>query len=178
MKTIGWIRLGDLAACGGIVAEGDVRCRNMGKPYAFQGARMDCPRNCVIAEAYDQSTLTNGQRRVLHGMKTSGGCPLLSTLNDIDGITQSSAANVPVRFIQDEAGQWHGRDNEGYDQHFVPTDQQTGEPLADRFYRMRFNGKTIEGRTDSEGMTLRAFADDPSEVTIEIMPEGYCGDTE
>lgn len=175
MDIIGWIREGDQAACGGTVAQGDPHCMSMGKAYSFEGARMACPKNCVIAEGFARSTLPNGRSRVFHGMKTSGGCPLLSTLNDRDGVGNTGGPDVPIRFVQNEAGEWVGKSNEGYDQHFVLTDEQTGTPIADRYYRMTFNGKTIEGKTDTNGKTEKVTADDPAEVTIELMPEGYTG---
>jgi uncharacterized Zn-binding protein involved in type VI secretion len=177
MEIIGWIRQGDKAACGGLVAEGDQSCISDGRPYTFQGARLACKKNCVIAEGYAHSTLTNGRSQVIHGMKTSGGCPLLSTLNDFDGVGNERGAEIPIRFVQDNEGAWVGKTNEGYDQHFVLTDEKTGAPVADRYYRMTFNGKTVEWKTDANGKTAKVAADDPSEVAIEIMPEGYTGAT-
>lgn len=173
MRIVGWIRQGDQAACGGTVAEGDHRCISMGKPYSFEGARMDCPGNCVIAEGHAPWKLSNGASRVLHGMKTSGGCPLLSTLNDIDGVDNKGVTDTPVRFVQDDTGNWVGKENEGYGQHFVLTDEHTGEPISDRYYRMTFNGKIVEGKSDANGRTEKVAADDPSEVIIQVMPEGY-----
>ena len=173
MEIIGWIRVKDRAACGGIVVEGDPFCISHGQPYAFQGAKMSCKKNCVIAEGYPISFLTNGKNQVIHGMKTSGQCPLTSTFNDVDGVGNSSGEEIPVRFVQDEAGDWIGKTNEGYDQHFILTDEESGQPLANRHYRMKFKGRTIEGKTDAQGKTEKVFSDEPAEVTIEIMPEGY-----
>jgi len=175
MKIVGWIRQGDQAACGATVAEGDQLCISMGKAYAFEGARMDCSGTCVIAEGVASWQLTNGSNQVIHGMKTNRGCPLLSTLNDIDGIGRAGGPDVPIRFVQDDAKNWVGKTNEGYDQQFVLTDEQTGMPLPNRHYRLTSNGKTIEGKTDADGKTERIASDDPAEVTIDIMPEGYAG---
>jgi uncharacterized Zn-binding protein involved in type VI secretion len=175
MEIIGWIRQGDKAACGGLVAEGDPFCISDGKPYAFQGAQLACKKNCVIAEGYLHSTLTNGRSQVIHGMKTSGGCPLLSTLNDFDGVGNERGTEIPIRFVQNDAGEWVGKTNEGYDQHFILTDEQTGKPLPNRYYRMNFNGEVIEGKSDANGKTQKVTASDPAEVTIEIMQEGYTG---
>jgi uncharacterized Zn-binding protein involved in type VI secretion len=84
MRIIGWIREGDKAACGGTVVEGLATCTGRGVPYGYQGPRMACRKRCVIAEGFARATLVNGRGRVIHGMKTSGGCPLISTLNDLD----------------------------------------------------------------------------------------------
>ncbi|QOY95716.1 PAAR domain-containing protein [Massilia sp. UMI-21] len=175
MRIIGWIREGDQAACGEQVIEGDPCSVSDGRSLSFEGARMGCAKGCVIAEGHGPDKLFNDRSPVLHGMKTSGGCPLLSTLNDIDGIGNDRGEEVPIRFIQNSAGEWVGKENEGYDQQFVLTDTQTGETLANRHYRIIFNGKTIEGKTDASGKTVKVEADDPTEVILEILPEGYGG---
>lgn len=90
MDIVGWIRQLDHAACGGTVVEGDQFTISDGRAYAFQGARLACKKNCVIAQGYAFSTLTNGCNQVMHGMRTSGGCPLYSTLNDVDGVGNES----------------------------------------------------------------------------------------
>jgi uncharacterized Zn-binding protein involved in type VI secretion len=175
MNIIGWIREGDKAACGGTVVEGDLTCTSHGRAYSFHGARMACRKNCVIAEGFIRSTLTNGRSQVIHGMMTSGGCPLTSTLNDIDGVGNESGDEIPIRHVQNEDGEWVGKMNEGYDQHFHLTDEVTGQSLGNRFYRMTCNGRVIEGYSDSNGHTSKIETDDPAEVTIEIFPEGYTG---
>lgn len=177
MKIIGWIRYGDKTACGGTVVEGLPNCTSHGRAISFQGARIACRKGCVIVEGFPRATLPNGRPRVIHGMITSGGCPCYSTLNDIDGVGNESGEEIPIRFVQNEEGDWVGKMNEGYDQHFVLTDDETGQPLANRHYRMTCNGKVIEGKTDSNGKTEKISSDDPAEVTIEVMPEGYTGAT-
>ncbi|MDR9834068.1 PAAR domain-containing protein [Herbaspirillum huttiense] len=175
MKIVGWIRYGDKTACGGTVMQGDPTCISYGKPYAFQGALIACRKKCIIADAYPLSTLTNGRAMVIHGMKSSTGCPIQSTLNNIDGVGVDDNTQIPLRFVQDEAGEWIGKMNEGYDQHFLLKDDVLGELLADRHYRMTFKGNVLEGKTDSSGKTQKVAFDDPADVTIEVMPEGYQG---
>lgn len=177
MNIVGWIRTGDQAACGGTVVEGVSTFTHEGLAFSFQGAKMSCQKSCVIVEGFAGSTLSNSRCRVLHGMKTTAGCPLVSTLNGRDGVSQASGVAPPVRFVKNESGEWAGKGNEGYDQHFLLRDQQTDEPLPNRHYRLTFNGQTIEGKTDADGKTAKVAADDPSEVSIEIMPEGYSGAT-
>ena len=175
MNIVGWIRVGDQAACSGTVAEGDPAFSSDGRAFSFRGAQISCPSNCVISEGFPGSLISNARQRVLHGMKTSGGCPLLSTLNERDGVSNASDETLPIRFVRSDAGEWVGKTNEGYDQHFVLTDEQTDRPLAHRHYRMTFKGQVIEGKTDAEGRTEKVESDDPAEVAIEIMPEGYDG---
>lgn len=91
MTIKGWIRKNDKASCGGTVIEGDEHCVGHGRPYSFKGARISCRKNCMIAEGFEHSILIIGLPRVVHGMKTSGDCTLMSTLNGVDGIDDASA---------------------------------------------------------------------------------------
>lgn len=86
MKILGFIRVGDKTECGGTVVEGDETAVSHGRAYTFQGARVDCRKHCVIADGVARAVLTGGRPRVVHGMKTSGGCVCESTLNDVDGV--------------------------------------------------------------------------------------------
>lgn len=108
MNIIGWIRVGDRATCGSEVIEGLTTCTGYGIPYSFQGAHIACGNNCIIAEGYARSTLPNGRNRVLHGMQTSGGCLLHSTLNDIDGVSNVSEEAIARHPKQDHGGKRAG----------------------------------------------------------------------
>jgi uncharacterized Zn-binding protein involved in type VI secretion len=177
MGVIGWIRMGDKASCSGVVAEGDQFCRSYSKPYAFQGARMACRKNCIIADGVIRSTLTNGRAQVTHGMKTSNGCPLVSTLNDIDGVGDDEITEVPCAFAPDGAGGWKGvtpppaeHDN-AYDEYFILLDESSGIAATNRSYRITFDSnESIEGFTDDQGRTKYATSDKRRLVSIEISP--------
>lgn len=143
MDIIGWLRQGDKAACGGIVAEGDPFVTSMGRPYAFEGAKVACRKNCVIAEGYPFSTLMNGKPQVLHGMMTSGGCPLLSTLNDEDGVGNERGEVVPTRYFQNADGAWVGAHRNPAEATF---DEQA-KLLAPRAEGMPYFVQTLDGRT-------------------------------
>ncbi|WP_413459856.1 PAAR domain-containing protein [Herbaspirillum huttiense] len=132
MKIIGWIREGDRAACGATVIEGDPTCRSHGRAYAFVGARMACPKNCVIAQGFVRSTLTNGRAQVIHGMKTSGGCPCLSSLNDIDGVGNSDGETIAEQYFRNADGQWTG----------IPAHCPPDEPYDEQLHIV---APTIEG---------------------------------
>jgi uncharacterized Zn-binding protein involved in type VI secretion len=159
MKTIGWIRLGDKAACGGVVAEASSTETSHGKGYAFQGAAMDCKKGCKIADGHPHARLTNGKQRVTHGQRTSAGCALASTLNDVDGIGNASGGRIADAF---------GHDAEGnlleiflprplslcaFDQHAVFVDEH-GATLGDVNYQLADErGAVIAGVTGSDGRT-------------------------
>jgi uncharacterized Zn-binding protein involved in type VI secretion len=173
VKIIGWIREGDRAACGGIVAEGLSTCTGRGVPYSFQGARMACRKSCVIAEGFSRSTLSNGRNRVIHGMKTSGGCPVHSTLNDIDGVGNESGETVHLGFTQDHNDQWVGNTAgvsssvpQTYDEQFLLLDRD-GRPLVDTYYTAKLaSGELIRGATDDEGKTQRFYTPDVHHIEI------------
>ena len=105
MSSLGWIRKGDKAACGGVVAEGLPHFNSHGVEASYQGARMACPKNCTIAEGLQQFTLPNGRQRPHHGHRTSSGCPLISTSNGVDGWGADGALE-PASFFQNADGQW------------------------------------------------------------------------
>jgi uncharacterized Zn-binding protein involved in type VI secretion len=133
MKIIGWIRLGDKAACGGKVVEGVANCRSRGVMYSFEGSRIACTNNCVIAERYSRSILPNRRSRVIHGMRTSSRCPLYSTLNDTDGVSRQREDAVPLSSVQNHNGKWVGDTfAEQSGKFFLVKHSETGEPLSDR----------------------------------------------
>ena len=103
MSIIGWIREGDAASCGGHVAHGHPTCTSHGKPLAHDGSPMKCRKNCVVKAGEHHVTLPDGLPQALHGDKTSGGCPLTSTLNGIHGIDDPSGAPVATAYFQPAA---------------------------------------------------------------------------
>lgn len=159
MKTIGWIRLGDKAACGGVVAEASSIETSHGRGYAFQGAAMDCKKGCKIADGYPNARLTNGRQRVTHGQRTSGGCALASTLNDIDGIGNAPGSRIADAFEQDAEGNLleiflpRPLASCTFDQHVVFVDEH-GAALDDVHYRLADErGAVIAGVTANGGRT-------------------------
>jgi uncharacterized Zn-binding protein involved in type VI secretion len=175
VKIIGWIREGDKAACGGKVAEGLNTCIGRGLPYSFEGAHMACRNNCVIAEGFSRSILSNGRSRVIHGMKTSGGCPLYSTLNDIDGVGDESDEAIPLGFIQDHNGDWVGNaagvtssTRQPYDEQFLLIGGD-GRPLTRTYYTAKLeSGELVYGETDDDGRTQRFYTADAHRIEIHL----------
>lgn len=175
MRILGWVRIGDRAACGGVVAEGYEGSRYNGVPFTYKGARVDCPKHCVVAEACDFFTLPNGQRVPHHGHRTSAGCPLNSTANEKSGHVNMSGAVVPARYVSDGNGGWvecqHVAD---YDLSFEVKDEQSGKPLRGVPYRIVLNdGRAVEGLTDAIGRTQSIHSDQPEQATITVP---YYGD--
>jgi len=166
MKIIGWIRKGDKAACGGSVAEGDPLCTGWGLAYAFQGAQIACKKNCSIAEGFGSCTLMNGRVAVLHGMRTSGGCPLLSTLNDLDGVSNGDGS-VPTSFFLNADGHWTGTapaaEKARYDEQ-VLLQHRRAEGLPYRIETM--DGRVFSGRIGPDGLLPRVDTFGEDEYTV------------
>ncbi|MDR9835326.1 PAAR domain-containing protein [Herbaspirillum huttiense] len=173
MKIIGWIRYGDKAACGGTVIEGDQTCRSHGRAYAFQGARVACRKDCIISDGFPRSTLTNGRAQVIHGMKTSAGCPLLSTLNEVDGVGNASGEAVTTNFYQTTQGDWLPKfgpehlTEESPDEQVRAIDGKTGEPIPDLAYYIKApDGTTYSGYTNANGLCERVTTYHPEELSV------------
>lgn len=136
---------------------------------------MACRNNCVIAEGLSRATLPNGRNFVIHGMKTSGGCPVFSTLNDVDGIGNECGEAVPIGFVQDHNGEWIGNTAgvsssvcEAYDEQFLLLSGD-GRPLATTYYTAKFaSGELVYGETDDEGKTQRFYTSGEHQIEIHL----------
>jgi hypothetical protein len=112
---------------------------------------MACKNNCKIIEGFARRTW-NGQQFVIHGMKTSAGCPLISTLNDTDGVSNAGGEAIPLSFIQDQNGEWVGDTfAEQTGKRFLVKHRETGEPLPNRKFVAIVGGVKKEGTTDRNG---------------------------
>lgn len=166
MEIIGWIREGDRAACGGLVVEGDQFCTSHGRPYAFQGAKLVCMKKCVIAEGFVRRTLTNRRHAVIHGMKTSSGCPLLSTLNDQDGVGNESGEAVPISFFLNAAGIWAGK-TPAPPLRYDEQPQLASAPVEGLPYFIEtLDGRTFSGRAGPDGLLPRIETYGEDEYTV------------
>jgi len=61
--------------------------------------------------------------------------------------------------------------NPRYDQQVQLLDENSGQPLARRRYRLTGDGGSIEARTDDSGMTERISSDTAATMTLEIFGE-------
>lgn len=169
MQIIGWVRVGDHAACGGTVAEGLSTATDYDRALAFRGARMECRKHdCVIVGHHATSTMANGREMVHHGHLTSGGCPLLSTLNDIAGVGLEDGMSAPVVAWQADGRNWvpATEDVPLYDEQALlhgPVDVAfAGLP----YFVETSNGRTLSGRADSQGLLPRIETVGSEEYTV------------
>jgi uncharacterized Zn-binding protein involved in type VI secretion len=170
MRILGWIRVGDKAACGGAVAEGFDGTRYNGIPYSFKGARMNCAQQCIIAEAIEFFKLPNGLHVPHHGHRTSAGCPLHSTANDKCGFSNIAGIEVPAQYVTDSTGGWlpcsHGSP---YDLSFEVREMNTGKPIINTPYRIVLeSGPVVEGCTDTAGRTAVIHSGQREQATITV----------
>ena len=168
MKIIGWIRLGDVAACGGKVAEGLNTCTGRGIAYSFEGARMACRNNCVIAEGFSRSKLPNGRSRVIHNMKSSGGCPVYSTLNDIDGVANQSGEVIAEKHFLNADGQWTPvKEPAPHEAPYDERPQLDALPVVGVPYFVKTNDdRTFSGHAESDGLLPRIDTYGEDEYTV------------
>jgi uncharacterized Zn-binding protein involved in type VI secretion len=169
MQIVGWVRVGDRAACGATVAEGLSTSLAFGRPLTFRGARMQCRKqDCVIAGHHATSTLANGREKVLHGHLTSGGCPLLSTLNDVAGVGVEKGMSAPVVVLQPGGGNWvpSAAGQPVYDEQ-AHLRGESGVPLAGLPYFIETsNGRTLSGRADRNGLLPRIDTLEAEEYSV------------
>ncbi|MDO3527518.1 PAAR domain-containing protein [Ralstonia pseudosolanacearum] len=171
MKLVGWIRYGDKAACGGTVIGSDPTTNSNGRPLASVGAPMACPKNCVIVEGHPFVTF-DGKMTPHHGHRTSYGCPLISSLNDVHGWGAGDEP-IPSSFYQDAEGGWQPKygpehfTEESPDEQVRAVDAKTGEPIPDLAYHIKApDGTTYNGYTDAEGLCERVTTYQPEELTV------------
>lgn len=124
-------------------------------------------------EGAGHALLTNGKARVLHGMRSTAGCPLVSTLNEIDGV--GTTTEIFPAFVPDGVGGWRGfhppahQKEKKFDEYFIVIDKNTGAVARNRFYRITLDtGEIIEGQTDGQGRTGYAKSDRREAVTLEL----------
>ncbi len=170
------IRLGDPTSHGGKVASAAGNYSMMGKNVARVGDICTCPikghNNCTIAEG-DPNWTIDGRAVALEGHKTSCGAVLISTLGNVtrsyegDGEAGGNGLhgiNMETASAIDAPEQYNG-----YDQHFLLLNDQTGKPLEYVRYRIVLsNGDFYEGVSDGEGRTRRVYSDSPLQADIEV----------
>jgi hypothetical protein len=118
-------------------------------------------------------------------MMTSGGCPLLSTLNEQDGVGNEGGAPVATSFFLNADGYWTGVMPPA--PHEDPLDEQTQlqAPHAEGmpYFVETMDGRTFSGRIGPDGLLPRIDTHGEDEYTVvwgdealARMPEGQAGE--
>jgi hypothetical protein len=124
---------------------------------------MACRKNCVIAEGYPLSTLANGCSQVIHGMQTSGGCRLVSTLNNVDGVGDESGTSFATAAGGSAAVQEARRAGDQFDEQTkLAADPIAGVP----YFIETTDGRKFSGRTGADGLLPRIHSSGEDEYTV------------
>lgn len=168
---------GDPTTTGGRMIPSQTARKSNGKNIIRLGDKFFCPVCKKMGSIVQASNLQLVQNIgvAYHGCKVQCGCPgnhiVMATQSvDLVGIdsssksTKSNTDNVVAQsFVSEKA----------YEHQFVLVDEFTQMPLADRFYKIIIDGKTITGKTDSQGQAQLMTASKKLEVLIEVYPENY-----
>jgi uncharacterized Zn-binding protein involved in type VI secretion len=171
------ICVGDTTTHKGTVIEGFENFDVYGRRASGVGHKVRCPR-CpgihTIIEGAEHRTV-KGVRIALEGMLTSCGATLIALQSNAGiEIGNTAASKLAFGTGADVVAENHGlkEPEKEYDQHFHVLDEETGEPLRHRRYRITVDGLTFEGVTDSNGKTQRVSSVHALSVELEILPEG------
>lgn len=177
------IRLGDKTSHGGVVIEGSPSDICMGKPIAYIGHKVQCPK-CKGAFPIVEGAMTTtfyGKGVALAGMRTACGAVLIaSQFTDTveyggGGSSTRSAAKaspplsaVPASAPLNDVRAAQNLSESKFDDKFVLLDAETGMPLSHTEYAIRRESGEVEfGTTDAAGHTHLLSATANAEV-IEI----------
>jgi uncharacterized Zn-binding protein involved in type VI secretion len=171
------ICVGDTTTHGGTVLEGFANFEVYGRLASGKGHKVRCPR-CkgifVIIEGAENRTVGDVPL-ALEGMLTSCGAALVASQRAATAETGDiAAASVAFGSMADAASDDRaiGEAAKDYDQQFQVLDEVTGEPVANRRYRLTIGGMRFEGTTDHEGKTQRVSAKRGLDAHLDVLPEG------
>jgi uncharacterized Zn-binding protein involved in type VI secretion len=177
------IRMGDKTSHGGTVLEGSLLDICMGKPIAYVGHKVRCPKCKGVFPIVEGALTTTfyGKGVALAGMHTACGAVLIaSQFTDIveygrgGSAANSAAAGSSVAAVSPawsagiDTPATKAKTIDQFDDRFILQDAETGEPIPYTEYAIRRQSGEIEhGTTDAEGHTHLLSATAQAEV-IEI----------
>lgn len=184
--------LGDRTSHGGTVVEASQVTFTHNKPIARVGDQVTCPipghGTTVIVEG-DPTMILDGKPVARHGDKCACGAVLISSQvvssigsggagghsgspSSPTSSKSSAAAPASTSATAESASSSSDPHQEEHDHRFALTCSLTGMPLAGQPYRLKANGKVIEGVTDKDGLTQPIGTEtESSEVECEILGE-------
>jgi uncharacterized Zn-binding protein involved in type VI secretion len=178
------IRLGDSTSHGGIVLEGSPVDICMGKPIAYIGHKVQCPKCKGIYPIVEGAPTTTfyGKGVALAGMRTACGAVLIAS--QLTDTVECGGGQPPVRTVVKTENRVDVRAatpkttgdvsiaaisiNKQFDDKFILVDAETGKPIPDTEYAIRREAGEIEyGTSDADGHTHLLSSTASAEV-IEI----------
>jgi uncharacterized Zn-binding protein involved in type VI secretion len=179
------IRMGDSTSHGGIVIEGSLLDICMGKPIAYVGHKVQCPKCKGIFPIVEGAPTTTfyGKGVALAGMHTACGAVLIASqfTDVVECGSGSSAAKTSQRAAASPAAPERLDRGDGapvtappesseisFDDKFILINAETSAPMAHTEYAIRRESGELEyGTTDANGHTHLLSATADAEV-IEI----------
>jgi uncharacterized Zn-binding protein involved in type VI secretion len=168
------IRLGDKTSHGGVVIEGSPSDICMGKPIAFVGHKVQCPKCKGVFPIVEGAPVTTfyGKGVALAGMRTACGATLIaSQFTDVVECGGGSAgaggqkSDPSTSAFALRAAETASSGTSRFDDKFVLVDAETGNPLAFTEYAIRRASGAVEhGTTDAAGHTHLLSATASAEV--------------
>ncbi|MFC0253484.1 PAAR domain-containing protein [Massilia consociata] len=163
------IRMGDSTSHGGKVIEGSPFDICMGKPIAYMGHKVQCPKCKGVFPIVEGALTTTfyGKGVALAGMKTACGAVLIaSQFTDVveyggggsaaRGAAQrkSETAVTPMIATSNQDSSEASSTAPQFDDRFILQDAETGRPIAHTEYAIRrASGEIEHGVSDAEGRT-------------------------
>ncbi|MET3228786.1 PAAR domain-containing protein [Paraburkholderia sp. DD10] len=162
-----FIREGDQTSHGGTVLNSGAITVVDGRPIAFVGTMVSCPK-CggifPIVTSKNPGMSFSGRRAAFEGDKTACGANLMPS-------QALSAANVPTgagataRSLT--AGHQVDESMQSYRGRFQVLDQDTGQPVSGHSYSLRLaDGQEVSGTTDANGYTQWHEAAKPASLVF------------
>lgn len=166
------ILVGDPTDHGGKVISGTPTTTFHDKPVARKGDLVECPEKYPDNSPHGINPILEGEPHMpidgspvaLEGHKTACGCALIATIGapvDFDGIDLPS---LPLVNLILNAGLNPTDFGHVFDRRFQIIDDETGKPAANRPYKLASAVHTLEGRTDSNGLTENVYANSAAVV--------------
>ncbi|AQV95606.1 PAAR domain-containing protein [Cupriavidus necator] len=182
MVTRTYLVGGDKADNGAVIVGGSNSYFWHSKPVAREGDAVYCPvckrPGVIVCIGPRIPSRDRGKEVALSGDICACGCqpapvfyasrPFTMTING-DHVTKPPVV-VPSGFAA-TAQALHSGEPASYDQRIQLLDETSGQPLANRRYRLIGESGSHEARTDSNGFTTPVFADRAATVRLEVFGE-------
>lgn len=170
-----WIVVGDATESGGRVVTGSPYTDIDGKPVARVADRATCLRHMGAFPIVDgdDTVIIDGQPAARHGSSLACGCKVLAVQQNHVFTEMGSSGGLPEAVLR--AGQLPLKSvlSPSFDGGFVLRSSLTGEPLANRRYRVvHADGAAEDGVTDAEGATHIVTSNCCEMLRIELEEEG------
>ncbi len=170
-----YITVGAKTSHGGTVISGSPHTTHNGIPVARKGDKVICKKckKVTTIVSGDASFIVDGAPIARGGDVTSCGAKLIAiqqAFAESDFDVGSIAQAEPLQFAKSDPSSMFNDINKNiYDDRFQLLDKHSQLPLAYINYRLDYNGKSVEGKTDAEGFTEIIEANHSAEVNIYLL---------